>query len=114
MRDQFRAESAHTPRASDALGEFLGGMADDEPLSFAQAAKLLPTRPHVSTLHRWRHGLRGVQLLTSLIGGRRVVTRRQLLDFFSALNAEIEQPSIPKPDQDRVSAAERELDDSGC
>jgi hypothetical protein len=45
------------------------------PISFHQAPKHIPGRPHVSTLHRWRlKGTRGRRLETFLVGGRRFTT----------------------------------------
>ena len=42
--------------------------------SFPEAAKRLPSRPHISTWHRWRtRGVHGIKLATVKIGGRRMV-----------------------------------------
>src|ERR1700693_2274636 len=55
---------------------------DEKPLTLAEAARLLPKRPNPATLWRWRtRGVRGVRLKTSLIGGRRSVTRAALQQF---------------------------------
>ena len=54
----------------------------DELLSLQQASQILPGRPHISTLHRWRlRGVRGQKLVTVLIGGRRYTSRRALSEF---------------------------------
>ena len=61
---------------------------DEKPLTLAEAARLLPKRPNPATLWRWRtRGVRGVRLKTSLIGGRRYVTRAALQQFIEAVTA---------------------------
>lgn len=51
-------------------------------LSLAEAAKKLPGRPHISTVHRWRQrGVRGIKLETVLIGGRRFTSDAALAEF---------------------------------
>jgi hypothetical protein len=58
----------------------------DQYLSLAQAAALLPGRPHISTLHRWRtRGVRGVRLSTILIGGQRRVALTELHRFIETV-----------------------------
>lgn len=53
-----------------------------------QAANRLPSRPHVSTLHRWRFiGVGGVKLETCLIGGRRYTSEEALERFVAATTA---------------------------
>jgi len=55
-------------------------------LTLSQAAKHYPSRPHVSTLHRWRrHGVRGVRLETCLLGGKRFTSIEALSRFSAAL-----------------------------
>jgi hypothetical protein len=59
---------------------------DQQPLPLAEAARLLPKRPNNATLWRWRtKGVRGVRLKTSMIGGRRYVTRAALRQFIEAV-----------------------------
>jgi hypothetical protein len=67
-------------------------------ISLAQAAELLPTKPHLSQLHRWceagfdlNHGRRDVPpnviyLESWWIGRRRVTTRDALERFVAAMN----------------------------
>ncbi|MCS7466541.1 DUF1580 domain-containing protein [Stieleria sp. ICT_E10.1] len=56
-------------------------------LTMSQAAKELPHRPDVSTLHRWAsRGLKGKKLLTLKIGGRTVTSRQELTRFLDAIN----------------------------
>lgn len=62
-------------------------------LSLAEAAKTLPTRPSVSTLHRWRlRGVRGVTLETVLLGGRRLTSAEALGRFANAATAAANGP----------------------
>ena len=58
----------------------------EELLSLAEASRLLPNRPHVSTLWRWcRRGVKGVRLQTVIVGGRRYTTAAFLSDFVAQL-----------------------------
>lgn len=63
---------------------------DEETLTLTQATKLLPTRPHVSTLWRWcRQGLRGVQLEYRRCGDR-IVTSKEALERFGLALADLD------------------------
>jgi hypothetical protein len=66
-------------------------------LTIAEAARLLPGKPHPSTLWRWHtRGISGVRLRTVLCGGRRFVERSAINEFCAALTAAAEpQPSAP-------------------
>ncbi|QDV74290.1 DUF1580 domain-containing protein [Botrimarina mediterranea] len=92
---------------------------DDEHLSLAEAAKTLPGRPHLSTLHRWRlRGIRGVRLKTCLVGGRRYTTPRWLREFIAASTAAgdglIDPPSNLSRDREQsIRSAIAELDAAG-
>ncbi len=90
----------------------------DELLSLKDAANLVPGRCHISTIHRWRlSGVRGIRLCTSMIGGRRRVTRRQLEEFFKAISQAGEVAAPMRNDslrQSQIAAAERESKDLGC
>ena len=76
----------------------------EEPLSFVQAAALLPRRRRgrkaaVSTIHRWaRHGLRGVQLETLQVGGSMCTSVHALQRFFDRLGG-----SCPGTDERQAS-----------
>ena len=60
----------------------------EELLAFAEATKVVPGHPHVSTLHRWRlRGIHGKKLETCLIGGRRYTSREALERFSVAVTA---------------------------
>lgn len=61
---------------------------NEQLLSMTAAAKLLPGRPNVATLWRWRTtGVRGVKLATILYGGRRFTSREALSRFIAATTA---------------------------
>lgn len=62
---------------------------DAEFLTLREAAKLLPGRPHISTIIRWsKRGCSGRVLRVTKVGGRNYVTRQELLRFVreSSLN----------------------------
>ena len=87
-------------------------------LTLSQAAKTLPGRPHLSTLHRWRQrGVRGIKLQTALVGGRRYTTRAWLDEFIDAITAAADGDaravrSSRRRERD-IAAAERELEEAG-
>lgn len=86
-----------------------------ELFSLAQAAKLLPGRPHISTLHRWRlKGVKGVKLDTVVVGGRRFVTREALERFVQATTAAANgfplPTRTPRQRERDIADAEREFD----
>jgi hypothetical protein len=82
---------------------------DQNYLSMRDAAKRLPTRPHVSTIIRWaERGCRGHRLKTWLIGGARVTSEEALAEFLAAINgARVETPRKRKKE---IAAAESALD----
>lgn len=64
-------------------------MESEDLLSLAEAAKILPGRPHVSTLWRWATpgvGPDRTRLETISIGGRRFTSRQALARFVLALS----------------------------
>jgi hypothetical protein len=68
----------------------------DTLLSLAEAAKKLPGRPAVSTLHRWRlHGIRGVRLVTCMVGGRRFVSTDAIEQFIAETTAAADGQPLP-------------------
>ena len=86
-------------------------------LTFSEASKALPGRPHVSTLHRWRlRGVRGIKLETCMVGGRRC-TSHQAIERFAARTTAVADGEAPASRTSRErkqaqSQAERELDDA--
>ena len=87
-------------------------------ITLAEAAKGLPGRPHISTLHRWRtRGVAGIKLRTLKVGGRRVVEVAELHRFIEATAAAADGKPAPvrttKTRQRAIEAAEKELDRVG-
>ena len=87
-------------------------------LTLNQAAHSLPGRPHVSTIHRWRfRGVRGVQLETCMVGGRRYTSREALERFSAATTAAANGEPAPRRTnrqrQREIARAEQELNDAG-
>jgi hypothetical protein len=83
-------------------------------LSFAEAARTLPTRPNLSTVWRWvQRGVRGVRLETAMIGGRRITSQEALERFNAAVTAAADgSPSstrTPRQRQRDIEQAEAEL-----
>lgn len=74
-------------------------------LTLREAAKSLPNRPHISTVHRWRlRGVRGVKLETCLLGGSRVTSREALTRFSHAITKAVDGEHSPAVDQEVVEA----------
>jgi hypothetical protein len=109
------ANPAYDHREGDDAGSPL--RTPEEYLTMAKASHLLPGRPHISTLHRWRlRGVRGVRLQTCLVGGRRYTTSEWLAEFIEASSLAV-APETPVQISSRreadIRAAELELDDAG-
>ena len=90
----------------------------EEIITLSQAARFLPGRPHLSTIHRWRlRGIRGVKLETLLVGGRRFTSREALERFCERVTAIANGKSTPqRTNRQRTAAvnrANRELDRAG-
>ena len=78
-------------------------------LTLLEATKILPGRPGLSTIHRWRlRGVRGIKLETLLVGGRRFTSREALERFSAAITAAAEgqRPATRTPTQ-RLRAIEQ-------
>jgi formamidopyrimidine-DNA glycosylase len=85
---------------------------DQNILTMRDAAKRLPTRPHVSTVIRWaERGCRGQRLKTWLIGGSRVTSEEALAEFLSGLNGERVETTRKRAKE--IEAAEHALDVAG-
>lgn len=69
---------------------------------------------HVRSLHRWqKHGIQGVFLHCTRVGGRWYVTEESLQTFFEQLSAR-RPASIPPPTTRAAhQRAEKALDDAG-
>ena len=91
---------------------------NDELLTFAQLARLVPSRmgdkTHVATIHRWRHpGLRGqVKLEAIRVGGTWRTTWRAFVEFCDKLTAASEEQPIAHH-TDAADVANRDLSESG-
>ncbi|MEQ8847990.1 DUF1580 domain-containing protein [Botrimarina sp.] len=94
-------------------------------LPLADVCKLLPNRPHRSTVERWRlRGVRGVRLETWLVGGCRYTSYEALDRFFAATTASADGPPCsgrstpgrnawPADSGPQDAEASRILDDAG-
>ena len=92
-------------------------------LLLKDAAKRLPSRPHVSTLWRWhKRGCRGIRLETVVIGGQRYTSEGALQRFVERTTAAHDQgaalPVTPINETLRrrraaIEKAERELEAAG-
>jgi hypothetical protein len=84
-------------------------------LSMTDATKLLPGRPNVATLWRWRTaGCRGHRLETILFGGRRYTSREAIARFLAQINGEpITSGETPRQRERAVERAERRAAELG-
>ncbi len=84
-------------------------------ISIKQATKVIPTRPHKSTIFRWiERGCRGKKLESWTIGGQRFTSVEALETFFSATNNRSPEASLPsKSRQSAIESAELELKEFG-
>jgi hypothetical protein len=68
-------------------------------LTFADASKMLPGRPSISSIWRWRtSGIRGQRLESVLIGGTRYTSREALQRFIAATTAAADGETVTVPD----------------
>lgn len=75
---------------------------DERLVRLRDVSKLLPTKPHPGTVHRWRlRGIRGVTLETQLIGGVRYTSHEALDRFLRNSTAAAEKQGSDK--SNRVS-----------
>ena len=93
-------------------------VANETFLTMTEAVKILPGRPNIATLWRWRtRGVRGVKLESCLVGGRRYTSRAALDRFIerstAAGDGETVKPRTSRERQAAISLAERELDEAG-
>src|SRR5688572_8748737 len=90
----------------------------EQVVTFNEATRLIPGRPHLCQLYRWSmRGLGGVKLEWIQIGGKRCTSREALQRFFTALTAARSGQSLPSPTPASrarsVDAATRELEAAG-
>lgn len=85
----------------------------DELLTFAQVAAILPRRRNgakiaLSTLWRWsRRGSRGVFLRVTRIGGSVYVSRGDLAEFIRRSSASDQANGLPPPNKQKDATAKR-------
>lgn len=85
-------------------------------VTLAEARKLFPTRPHISTIWRWiQRGTRGHRLETCYVGGRRYTSAEAVARFLANLNSDgAPAPAEPsKRRQRQIDQAEAELARAG-
>lgn len=87
-------------------------------VTLSEAAALLPDRPHVSTLHRWRmNGVHGVKLETVWIGRKCYTSHEKLSLFIQASSAAADgagiTPALGDNQKRRLEKAKRELAAAG-
>lgn len=87
--------------------------------TFAEFAAMLPNKPNISTIHRWRlRGCRGVKLESILIGNQRFTSDEAGQRFFDRITAVADGTAKPEArtssQRERaVSRASAELDAAG-
>ena len=97
---------------------FDNGILSENTVTLTEAAKLIPGRPHSSTLWRWhQHGSRGIKLETAVIGGRRFTSREAIERFIertteSRDGAPVDRTPCRKR-QAAIAKAEAELEAAG-
>lgn len=93
-------------------------ISSEQLLTFTAATKLLPERPNVATLWRWRTaGCRGVRLETVLVGGKRYTSAEALQRFVDSVTAAADgvdaKPATNRHRKASVDRAEKELAEMG-
>jgi hypothetical protein len=88
---------------------------NEQLLSMTEAAKLLPGRPAVETLWRWRTaGCRGHRLETILFGGRRYTSREAIARFLVSINGEpVPNGQTPRQRRAAIRRAEKRAERLG-
>lgn len=83
-------------------------------IDLTEAATLLPGRPHVATLWRWRHaGVRGHRLESISIGGRVYTSREAIARFIARTNGEPARSETPRQRAARLRRAEQRAKELG-
>lgn len=87
-------------------------------LTFAQATKILPGRPNITTVWRWRNrGCRGVKLETILSGGRRFTSVEAIRRFQECVTAAADGVPIhaetPRQRERAIDRAEKRAQELG-
>jgi hypothetical protein len=87
---------------------------DEKLVTLTEASKILPGRPHISSIWRWyRRGIRGVRLETLVVAGRRYTSLESLERFCAATTAAADGVAMPartsRQREKAIAAAEAEL-----
>jgi hypothetical protein len=90
----------------------------EDTVTLTDASKIIPGRPHSSTIWRWhQHGCRGVKLETVVIGGRRFTSREAIKRFIAkttaARDGDAEAISPTRRRQAAIEKADAELEAAG-
>lgn len=90
----------------------------EDTVTLTEASKIIPGRPHSSTIWRWhQHGCRGIKLETAVIGGRRFTSREAIERFVQkttdARNGIDSNRAPSRKRQAAIEAAEAELEAAG-
>src|SRR4051812_28261773 len=82
---------------------------NEQLITLAEATKILPGRPNLSTLWRWRlRGVRGVTLETILSGGKRFTSVEALRRFQEQVTAAADgRPILAETPRQRERAIDR-------
>jgi hypothetical protein len=71
---------------------------DEQLITMAEAARVTPGRPHLSTLWRWAtSGFRGQRLETVTVGGKRLTSKEAVMRFADATNRARPNPNTQRP-----------------
>lgn len=90
----------------------MSSILQEKSISLAQAAKIIPGRPHVNTIIRWSEsGYRGHVLKTFKVGGKRLTTVAEIEAFVDLLIS-LDTKSV-RPVSSAHAEAERRLDALG-
>jgi hypothetical protein len=87
-------------------------------LTLRETAKFEPSRPDFSTVWRWRlRGVRGVQLETTMRGGKRYTSVEALRRFHERVTAAADgttaPPESPRHRKRSIEQADRRADEMG-
>ena len=87
---------------------------NETPVAIQDAPKIVPGRPHVSTLYRWA-GRHRNPLETFRVGGKTFTTREAIERFIARCSgADPDRtPSTSRRREGEIAAAEHELDEAG-
>lgn len=93
-------------------------MQDEHLLTVAEASHECPARPSIRTIWRWmQRGIRGIQLESLVIGGRRYTSREALARFIGRTSEVAVSGPLPSKSNvrrlQRLHQVEEQLDQDG-